>query len=128
MVNWNQVKRSRRRECGALMTEALIGMAILAVAVMPLSVTFMTNQITVHRLYQKAVTMEVIDGEIEILAAGEWHSFKEGAQPYPIDEKHAKNILRGAATLTVAGNHLRLEWKPEDGRKGNFIVREAVGK
>jgi hypothetical protein len=128
MVNWNRIKQRGRRECGALMTEVLIGMAILAVAVMPLSVTFMTNQITVRRLYQKAVTMEVIDGEMEILAAGEWHSFKEGAQPYPIDEKHAKNLLRGAATLTVAGNHLRLEWKPEDRRKGNFIVREGTGR
>jgi len=30
--------------------------------------------------YQRAVAMEIVDGEIEILAAGEWLAFKSGAQ------------------------------------------------
>lgn len=110
------------------MTEILIGMAIFWAAIVPLSLSFMNNQRTVKRLYQKAVTMEMIDGEMEVLVAGEWSSFKEGSQPYPIDAGQAKVLPHGAATLTVTGNHLKLEWKPEDGRKGDFIVREAVGK
>jgi hypothetical protein len=128
LPQWGRGKRSAKRQCGALITEALIGMAIFAVAVLPLSVSFMTNQSTVKRLYQKAVAMEAIDGEMEILSAGEWHLFKEGAQPYAIEAAHAKNLPRGATTLTVTGNHLRLEWKPEDGRIAKPIVREAVGK
>jgi hypothetical protein len=128
MVSGANNQIGRRHESGALMTEVLIGMAIFAIAVMPLAVSFMTNQITMRRLYQKAVTMEAIDGEMEILAAGEWHSFKEGAQAYPMEAARAKNLMRGSATLTVTGNHLKLEWKPTDGRKGNFLVREAVGK
>jgi hypothetical protein len=118
----------RRRQSGALMTEVLIGLVILAVAVIPLSLSFMSNQMTLRRLYHKAVAMEVVDGEMEILAAGEWHSFRDGAQPYPLDTNRVRNLPPGAATLTIAGNHLRLEWKPADGRLGHPIVREANGK
>ena len=128
MVTGTHIGNAKRRESGALMTEVLIGMAIFAIAVMPLAVSFMTNQITMRRLYQKAVTMEAIDGEMEILAAGEWHSFKEGTQAYPMEAARARNLPHGSATLTVMGNHLRLEWKPADGRKGNVVVREAVGR
>jgi hypothetical protein len=122
------VAQRRRRQNGSLMTEILVAMAILSVAILPLSVSFMNNQMGVRRLYYKAVAMEVIDGEMEILAAGEWHSFKHGAQPYLIDAKHARNLPRGTATLTITGNHLRLEWTPEDGRTGKPIVREATVK
>src|ERR1700722_2150776 len=128
MVNRFQINRRAQRENGSLMTEVVVAMAILTLAVMPLSISYINNQLAVRRLYQKAVAMETIDGEMEILAAGEWHSFKEGAQPYPIDAKHARNLPRGAATLTISGKHLRLEWLPEDQRKGDLIVREATAK
>jgi len=120
--------RRARHQSGALMTEILIALSIFTVAIMPLSVSYMNNQMTIRRLYQKAVAMEIIDGEMEILAAGEWHSFKEGAQPYPIDEKHARNLPHGAATLTIDEKHLRLEWMPEGGRKTDTILREATVK
>jgi hypothetical protein len=45
-----------------------------------------------------------------------------------MDTNHVQNLPRGAATLTITGNHLRLEWRPEDGRQGKAIVREAMGK
>lgn len=127
MVN-RPKKRYARRERGALITEALIGLVILAMAIMPLAVSFMHNQKMVRRLYYRSVAMEAVDGEMEILAAGEWHSFKEGAQPYPMDTNQVPNLPRGTATLTITGNHLRLEWRPEDGAQGKPIVREATGK
>lgn len=128
MVNPLRLNRRLRRQSGALMTEILVALSIFTIAIMPLSVSYMNNQMTVRRLYHKAVAMEIIDGEMEILAAGEWHSFKEGAQPYPIDEKLNRNLPRGTATLTITGKQLRLEWMPEDRRKADIVIREATIK
>jgi hypothetical protein len=127
MVNCVPTHRRAHGERGSLVTEIVIAMFIFTAAVMPLGMSYLHNQMMVRRLYQKAVAMEIIDGEMEVLAAGEWHSFKEGAQAYPVGGKAAKN-LPGAATLTVSGKHLRLEWKPENGRRGDVITREAEGK
>ena len=127
MNHW-QTKHRARGECGSLMTEIVIAMSILVIAVMPMAYSYLNEEKMVRRLYQKAVAMEIIDGEMEILAAGEWRSFKEGTQPYPIGTKAAKNLPPGAAKLTITGKHLRLEWRPEKGKQGNVTIRETTIK
>ena len=72
--------------------------------------------------------MELIDGEMEVLAAGEWHSFNQGAQPYSFHADAAKNLPPGSAQLTITGDHLRLEWVPVKKSRANIIIREATGK
>jgi len=128
MVNRLPTNRRTRRESGALITEIVIAMAILVAAMMPLAYSYMDEQRMVRNLYQKSVAMEIIDGEMEILVAGEWRSFKEGTQPYPIETKTSKNLPHGTTTLTIEGKHLRLEWKPEKAVQGRAIVREATVK
>ena len=72
--------------------------------------------------------MEIVDGEMEILAAGGWKNFPDGTQNYPVQAKAAANLPPGKFQLTKTGNHLRLEWQ-SDKREGiGPVVREITVK
>lgn len=108
------------------MMELLVAMAILVLAVVPLALSFAQESKVLRQSYQRAVAMELIDGEMEILLAGEWRSFKEGTQPYPLSGDARKNLPPGQALLTITGRHIRLEWQPEKGNLVTTVVREGV--
>lgn len=118
----------RARERGALQADLLVAMAIIAVAMIPLSAGFMTEQKVLRSHYWHAVAMEIVDGEMEILVAGEWRALPEGTQTYPVKAGAAKNLPPGKFTVTRAGKMLRLEWTPDKGGSGGKVVREAVAK
>jgi len=124
-VSWSSHQRAARREAGALTTEVVVAMAILTIAMMPLAYTFSSAQKVLKNSYQRAVAMELVDGEMEILMAGEWRCFKEGTQAYEFHGDSVTNLPPGKATLRIAGRHLRLEWLPEKQRTGGAVVREA---
>lgn len=118
----------RVRERGALQADLLVAMAIIAVAMIPLSAGFMTEQKVLRSHYWHAVAMEVVDGEMEILVAGEWRALPEGTQTYPVKAGAAKNLPPGKFTVTRTGKSLRLEWTPDKGGSGGKVVREAVAR
>lgn len=113
---------------GGIMVELVIAMGILTAAVLPLAYSFMDEQHQCHLAYLRAVAMELVDGEMETLAAGEWHGFADGTHDYAVQAAAAQNLPPGKFTLTVRGRQLRLEWKPDAVRFGRPVVREAVGK
>jgi hypothetical protein len=117
-----------QRKSGSLMAELVVAMAILSLALMPLGYSFLKELRLMTISYQRAVAMEIIDGEMEILVAGEWHEFKPGAQAYPLQSQAARNLPPGSATLTVTGKHLRLDWRPERKATGGEVLREADAK
>ncbi|MDB6108633.1 MAG: hypothetical protein JWR69_383, partial [Pedosphaera sp.] len=78
--------------------------------------------------YQKAAAMELVDGEMEILLAGEWRAFKEGNQPYELHGDSARNLSPGKAVLTITAKRVRLEWRPEKGELASMVVREGTGR
>ncbi len=119
---------SHRRRAGALSAELAVAMGILAAVMIPLSFAFQQEMKLCRAHYRDAVVMEIVDGEMEILAAGEWAAFKEGAQPYPVRAEAAKNLPPGKFVLTVNGKKLRLEWLPTKTRDGRKMMREAVVK
>src|SRR5204863_3095879 len=101
---------ARARERGALMTELMVAIAILAIAIFPLAYSFMQEHRFLRSCYNRAVAMEIVDGEVEVLQAGEWRSFKEGAQDYTPHAQAATNLTAGKFQLTLADRRLRLEW------------------
>lgn len=115
-----------RRRRGALITELLVALAIAAIALVPLAFSFEREHRALLNYYHRAVAMEIIDGEMEILAAGEWKSFPPGAQPYPVRAAAAKNLPKGSFTLTLKERMLRLEWKPEKRGQGGQVAREVT--
>ena len=109
-----------------LLTELAVAIAILAVALLPLGYAAGSNARLFRAKYERAVAMEIVDGEMEILAAGEWRAFPEGAQTYPVRAKAAANLPPGTFQFTRAGNHLRLQWSSTEKRGIGVVVREVT--
>ena len=110
-----------------LTTELVVGMAILVIAVLPIGYSLLSDARALRLGYQHAVAMEIVDGEMEILAAGQWHSFPEGTNTYSVHSVAATNLPPGQFRLVRTGNHLQLEWRADPPRKGN-VMREVTVK
>jgi hypothetical protein len=120
--------RHQAGEGSALIFEVVMAMTILIIAVLPLGMTLNSDARLFGATYQKAVAMEIVDGEIEILAAGGWRNLPEGTRPYAVRADAAANLPPGQFLLTRAGNHLRLEWSAAKKSGIGTIVREVTVK
>jgi len=109
-----------------VMVELVAALAILTAVMIPLAFGFAQETRLFKSYYERAVAMEIVDGEMEILAAGEWRAFKPGAQTYPVLAESVKNLPPGRFTLTLQGKRIRLEWAPEKPGHGSKVVREAT--
>jgi hypothetical protein len=120
--------RNSQGERGSLMIELIVALGILMAAMIPLGYSFAQERRLCRTYYWHAVAMEIVDGEMEILAAGDWHSFGEGERPYTVTAEAAKNLPPGQFVLSVRGQQLRLQWQPTNARDGGPVVREVVAK
>ncbi len=111
---------------GSLMIELLVAMAILAGVLVPLGWSIASERRLARALYQRAVAMQIVDGEMEALLAGEWRSFGQGRHEYPVNAASAANLPPGKFVLTIEPNQVvRLEWQPAVKHHGGSIKREA---
>src|SRR5262245_55762467 len=124
VIRLDPVHASARRR-GALTTELIVAMSMLLLTMIPLSYSFIREQQLCRALYYRATAMEIVDGEMESLVAGEWRAFKEGAQPYTVRATAATNLPPGRFLLTLAEKRARLEWLPAKSHKGGSVAREA---
>ena len=119
---------SLRRQRGWMTTELVVAMGILTVTMLPLAFSFVSEMKLCRGYYYRAVAMEIVDGEMEILAAGEWRAFKPGAQTYTVRADAAKVLPPSHFVLTLENERVRLEWLPDKKNKGGRVVREARAK
>lgn len=117
--------RRRRRTGGSLLAEMTFGLGIAALLLIPIALTFRADQLYTRALYHRAVAMEVVDGEIEILAAGEWRSFDPGTHDFQPRASVVTNLPPGRFTLTVSERSVKLEWQPAGRHGGGNVSREA---
>ena len=117
-----------RRQCGALLVELLVAMALLVGVLFPLAYSFATERRLARSYYQRAVAIEIVDGEMEALLAGEWHAFAPGTHDYPVHAGAATNLPPGQFSLTVQPPKLRLRWQPAQKDRGGPVTREAILK
>jgi hypothetical protein len=108
-----------------MMIELLIAMALLTSALIPLAYSILSERRYARAAYQRAVAMEIVDGELEILAAGQWRSFANGVQPYAVHADSATNLPPGQFVLTRQPHLLRLEWRPAIKQHGGPVAREV---
>jgi hypothetical protein len=122
------IRLSRRngRKRASLMIELLAAMAILAGVAIPLAWSLSSERRLARALYQRAVAMEIIDGEMETLLAGEWRAFAQGRHEYSVRALSATNLPPGAFYLTVEPKVVRLEWQPVVKHHGGALKREGV--
>ena len=116
---------SNIRRRGSLMVELLAAMAIVAGALLPLAYSIASERRLTRSLYQRAVAIEIVDGEIETLAAGEWRAFAPGVHEYRVQAAAATNLPPGRFLLNLQPRKVRLEWRPAVKQHGGPVVREV---
>ena len=102
---------------GFLNFELIVAMAILAAVLLPLGGIWYQEKKLLRAHYRDAIAMEILDGEMEILAAGDWRRFPEGRQELKPTARAAVNLPPGQFLLTREAKRARLEWRPQQGRK-----------
>jgi hypothetical protein len=121
-----RIHPSRKYQRGILEVDLAMAMLILAVAIMPLAFSFAREREVLHADYWRAVADEVVDGEMEILAAGDWKNFPDGASVYTMHSRAAANLPAGHFELTKNNHHLRLEWVPVRRQGIGVVAREIT--
>lgn len=119
---WFWRRKARRR--GALATECVVALGIFMLTAFPLSFAFLQEARYARACYHRAAVMEIVDGEMEILAAGEWRTFGPGTHRYPVTASSATNLPAGEFELLVGAKRLRLEWRPARGGTNGVVFRE----
>ena len=121
-------RKNLRSKRGFLEVDLLVGLAILSLAMVPLGYSFARERQVLKMEYFRSVANEIVDGEMEILAAGDGKNYSEGAQAYIIHSRAAASLPPGHFQLTKNGNHLRLGWTPDERRGVSAVVREVTIK
>lgn len=114
----------KKSERAALMAELMAAMGVMVIALIPLGFAFVEEQKLCRAYYQRAVLVEILDGEMEVLAAGLGRSEPDGTRAFQPRGEAVTNLPPGNFTLTKEGRRLRLEWLPASGRKP--LAREAL--
>jgi hypothetical protein len=127
-----KISRSSRPQPGRchgfLQFDLVIGLAILGIAVMPLGYAFSRERQTLRMEYRHCVINELVDGEMEILAAGAARNLPDGPQNLPVQSQAVNQLPAGHFELTKSGNHLRLAWLPDEKCGLSAVVRETTLK
>ena len=120
------VRARRAAERGSLMVELLVAMALLVFAVLPVAFSVASEKRYARALYQRAVAIEIVDGEMEVLAAGGWRAFTNGVADYPVKAAAATNLPPGRFLISVTNQKVRLEWRPNVKQHGGPVAREVA--
>lgn len=110
------------------MTELMVAIALLVVAIMPIAYSIASERMLARSYYERAVAMEIVDGEMEVLLAGGWRDFTPGTQEYAVHADASRNLSDGKILLTLETNTVRLVWQPTEKHHGGPVVREAILK
>lgn len=121
----NQLRARHRRQRGSLMVELLVALAILVGVLLPLAYSFVSERRLARAYYQRAVAMEIVDGEMEALLAGEWRAFSPGTHDYQVHAGALTNLPPGRFILSVQPDKVRLRWQPALKDHGGPVTREA---
>jgi hypothetical protein len=111
-----------------MMMDLVVAMAILSLAIVPLGFSFARERHVLKIEYLRGVANEIVDGEMEILAAGDWNNFPDGPHNYSVRAGAAASLPPGHFQLTKTGNRLRLEWTPDKRQGIGGVVREVTVK
>jgi len=109
---------------GSLATECVIAMSILAVIMLPVAFSIFHEMKLARAYYNRGIAMQLVDGEMELLAGGEWRAYQPGSQRYVVRGGAVTNLPPGEFRLTLTNDTARLEWLPQNRRVGGAVVRE----
>jgi len=113
---------------GFLTTDAVVALAILCLALIPLTMTLSPQQQVAKSYYEQSVLLEVLDGELEVLRAGAWRELGTGRHVYRVQAEAVQSLPEGSFTVIVTESRVRLEWHPvpRPNRKRAIVAREVT--
>jgi hypothetical protein len=126
VIQINKSPARRRRETAALMTELMVALGFLCAAVIPLGYSFAKEHKYLRTCYQRSLAMELVDGEMEILLAGEWRAYTNGVHRLAPATPATANLPPGTLQFTLTDKKLTLEWQPGGPDEGGKVIREAT--
>ena len=94
----------------------------------PLGYSFAREWQALRIEYFHSVINELVDGEMEILAAGAAKNLPDGSRIYPVQSRAAASVPPGHFQLTKTGSHLRLGWSADEKCGISPVVRETTLK
>jgi hypothetical protein len=117
-------RTERRQRAGFLEVDLVVAIALLMVAALPLAYSFTSDQRVQRAAYERAAAMELLDGQMELLAAGGWRNYPQGTNEIALTGASAVNLTPNRALLIIGPHSLRLEWHPAK-RVSSGISREV---
>lgn len=108
-----------------MLIELTAAVGILIVVTAGFAAAMHADAKVLRACYYRAVAIELVDGEMERLAAGEWRAYGQGTHRLSPEAEAAANLPDGAFVLAVRGKTLRLEWTPQQRGKGGRVAREV---
>ncbi|HEY1169921.1 MAG TPA: hypothetical protein VGH19_01010 [Verrucomicrobiae bacterium] len=127
MMSHSQKPGAQRiSEKGMLMVELNAALGIMMLLIFSLAVPIAWDRAVIRSTSHRAVAMEIVDGEAEILMAGAWKSYGTGAHEYPMPYKAAEALPKGRFVLLVEDKGVALEWRmaQRDGGENVRVRRE----
>ena len=110
------------------MIDALVAIALLAIVVVPITKSIASEKRLARSHYERAVALEIVDGEMEALVAGAWRALPTGTTEYRVHAASLTNLPSGKFLVTIETNRVRLEWHPSVKHSGGPVIREAFVK
>ncbi len=110
------------------MVELLVAVALVIGGLFPIAYSFVSERRLMRAYYHRAVALEIVDGEMEVLVAGQWRAFTPGTHDYRVNAGAATNLPSGHFLLTVQPDKVRLRWQPAFKDQGGPVTREASVK
>ena len=126
MITRKPNHRDQQGYLTVLLAEMTVAVGLMAVVLIPLTVGFFKEAKQMRNLYRESVAMEIVDGEMEILATASAEGISEGSQPYAINAAAATNLPPGKFTLTREEKTLRLEWQANEPLEHLRVNREIL--
>ncbi|MBT5709111.1 MAG: hypothetical protein HOI66_22555 [Verrucomicrobia bacterium] len=120
----NQVFLNQKKNRGSLQIDLAVAMAILVLALIPITTSIRQERQLCRALYHRAVAMSIVDGEAEVLRAGNWRDYAIGSHEYDVSAKAASTLPAGKFTLSRSETHIQLLWKPSNRNYGGSVLRE----
>lgn len=111
------------RRLAFIQLDVAVAIAILMLVFIPLTVTSSGKLDLARRHHVEAVVLQLIDGEIDVLLAGELKKYKAGEQRITPSGDVVEMLPKGDFVLTVKEKQLELVWVPVKLSKWGRIER-----
>ncbi|MDP7010001.1 MAG: hypothetical protein QF685_01360 [Verrucomicrobiota bacterium] len=106
-----------------LQLDVAIALTVLALVFIPLSVSSSGGLDLARRHYFEAVALQLIDGEMDVLLAGERQKYTTGEHRIKPVGEAVQNLPEGEFVLSVQDEKLTLAWVPKKLTKWGQVER-----